>query len=171
MHACFWIKWITCACVSAKLGRAVKRQKPRHSFLPTLNPLPRGTYQIPLFGAGDDPYFLLDTVLTVCYTVYMLRVGGRIFSDDVIKRLSETIQKEPVYRVVNCRVWYANGWTGGIKRARLQEMSCRKALLELDRRKEINLPKVNRHYAFQKSINLRRRLRLRNVMRARELGT
>ncbi|WP_295103753.1 hypothetical protein, partial [uncultured Candidatus Kuenenia sp.] len=47
------------------------------------------------FGAGDDPYFLLDTVLTVCYTVYMLRVGGRIFSDDVIKRLSETIQKEP----------------------------------------------------------------------------
>lgn len=33
---------------------------------------------------------------------------------------------------------------------RLQEMSCHKALLELDRRKEINLPKVNKHYAFQK---------------------
>ncbi len=32
----------------------------------------------------------------------------------------------------------------------MQEMSCRKALLELDRRKEINLPKVNKHYAFQK---------------------
>ncbi|QII11720.1 hypothetical protein KsCSTR_23410 [Candidatus Kuenenia stuttgartiensis] len=43
MHACFWIKWITCACVSAKLGRAVKRQKPNGIlFYPPLNPLPRG---------------------------------------------------------------------------------------------------------------------------------
>ena len=93
---------------------------------------------------------MLDTVLTVCYTVYMLRVGGRIFSDDVIKRLSETIQKEPCLsrRKLSRLVCEWMDWRN--QAGRLQEMSCRKALLELDRRKEINLPKVNRHYAFQK---------------------
>ncbi|MBE7545797.1 MAG: DUF4338 domain-containing protein [Planctomycetia bacterium] len=100
----------------------------------------------------------------------MLRVGGRIFSDDVIKRLSETIQKEPCLsrRKLSRLVCEWMDWRN--QAGRLQEMSCRKALLELDRRKEINLPKVNKHYAFQKSINLRRRSDCGSVMRASGVG-
>ncbi len=49
------------------------------------------------------------------------------------------------------------GWRA--PNGKLQEMSCRKALLELERRGEVKLPRIREEYAFQReSLKARREL-------------
>ena len=88
-------------------------------------------------------------MLAACYIWHMVTVGSRTFSDEILARLSETIQADPRLsrRQLSRRVCEWLEWRNPA--GRLQEMSCRKVLLELDRRHVIQLPKVTRRYAFQ----------------------
>ena len=83
-----------------------------------------------------------------CYTEDMVIIGSREFSEDTLTRLSETIKIEPELsrRKLSRRVCEWMDWRN--HEGRLQEMCCRKALLELERRKIIQLPKINKRYAF-----------------------
>lgn len=74
----------------------------------------------------------------------MVTVGSRTFSDEILARLSERIQEETRLsrRQLSRRVCEWLDWRNPA--GRLQEMGCRKTLLELDRRQVIQLPKVTR---------------------------
>lgn len=78
----------------------------------------------------------------------MVIVGGKTFSDEILVRITETVQAEPSIsrRQLSLRVCDWMGWRNLAKRP--QEMSCRKALLELHRMGTISLPVVSRDYAF-----------------------
>lgn len=80
----------------------------------------------------------------------MITVGGRTFSAEILGRISQTIRDEQGIsrRQLSRRVCEWLDWRNAA--GRLQEMSCRKVLLELDRRNVIRLPAVRKHYAFQK---------------------
>jgi len=79
----------------------------------------------------------------------MVIIGGRSFSQDILTRISETVRAEPRLsrRRLSVRVCEWMNWRNGS--GRVQQMSCRKALLELDRRGHIALPPLKRRYAFQ----------------------
>ena len=85
------------------------------------------------------------------YTLYMVIVGGKTFSDEILERITETVQAEPNIsrRQLSLRVCDWMEWRNQAKRQ--QEMSCRKALLELHRMGIIHLPEVSKHYAFQEA--------------------
>ncbi len=79
-----------------------------------------------------------------------MEIYGKNFTEPILNNIREMIAEEPNIsrrglsrKVCEKMDWYsANG--------KLQEMSCRKALLELDRRGIINLPKRKESYAFEK---------------------
>ena len=79
----------------------------------------------------------------------MVTVGGRTFSDDIVERMKQTVQVEPTIsrRQLSLRVcdWLEWRNPAGLR----QEMSCRKAMLELHRRGVIRLPSLTRRYAFR----------------------
>lgn len=79
----------------------------------------------------------------------MVKVEGREFSEEILKRIRETLKAETEIsrRQLSHRVCEWMGWRNGS--GRLQEMSCRKSLAELDRRGLISLPPIRRHYAFE----------------------
>src|SRR6266516_2335871 len=79
----------------------------------------------------------------------MVRVGGREFSGEILKRIAETVSAESEIsrRQLSRRVCEWMGWQN--VSGRLQEMSCRKSLVELDRRGLIALPPVRKRYTFQ----------------------
>jgi hypothetical protein len=79
----------------------------------------------------------------------MVTVGGRIFSDEILARIAETVKAEPRIsrRKLSRQVSDWLGWRNPA--GRLQEMSCRKAMLELHRRGLIPLPAVQGSYTFQ----------------------
>jgi Domain of unknown function (DUF4338)/Transposase DNA-binding/Transposase Tn5 dimerisation domain len=69
----------------------------------------------------------------------------------MLRRITETVGAEPEIsrRQLSVRVCGWMGWRNAS--GRLQEMSCRKSLAELDRRGLIQLPELNKRYAFQKA--------------------
>ena len=79
----------------------------------------------------------------------MVRVGGREFSEEILKRIGEAVSAESEIsrRQLSRQVCEWMGWRNAS--GRLQEMSCRKSLVELDRRGVISLPQVRKRYAFQ----------------------
>ena len=78
-------------------------------------------------------------------------MGGRTFSQEILTRIAEAVQVEPEIsrRQLSLRVCEWMEWRNPA--GRLQEMSCRKSLLELHRRGVIALPAIPRRYAFQKA--------------------
>jgi hypothetical protein len=78
-----------------------------------------------------------------------MQVCGRYFSSDVIARIQATIDGEASIsrRALSRRVCQWLDWRA--RNGRLQEMSCRKALLELDHQGLITLPECTRVYAFE----------------------
>lgn len=68
-----------------------------------------------------------------------MKICGRDFSSDVIKRIQETVDAEPGIsrRALSLRVCEWLGWRG--RNGKPKEMSCRVALLRLHRRKRIRL--------------------------------
>jgi hypothetical protein len=82
----------------------------------------------------------------------MEKANGKYFTDEVLSRIRETISNEPSIsrRQLSLRVCEWMDWKNPATN-KLQEMSCRKALLELDHREVITLPVLTKTYAFQKS--------------------
>lgn len=81
----------------------------------------------------------------------MQTINGRIFSDEILTRIRDTLQSEPQLsrRQLSIRVCEWMDWRNQANR--LQTMSCRKALLELHRRQAIELRPLTRSYAFHKT--------------------
>ena len=81
----------------------------------------------------------------------MIKIGGRTFSDLVLSRIKLTLQAEPGIsrRQLSLRVCDWMNWRNPAGRP--QEMSCRKAMLDLHRRNVIRLPELTQTYAFQRA--------------------
>ncbi|MGH8587174.1 MAG: IS4 family transposase [Gammaproteobacteria bacterium] len=81
----------------------------------------------------------------------MVTIGGQTFSMEVLTRIAEAVQAEPGIsrRQLSLRVCEWMDWRNAA--GRLQEMSCRKSLLDLHRRGVIVLPAITRRYAFQEA--------------------
>ena len=81
----------------------------------------------------------------------MVTIGGRTFSSEVVLRIEQTVQAEPTIsrRQLSRRVCDWLDWRNPA--GRLQEMSCRKAMLEMHRRGVIRLPALTRRYAFREA--------------------
>jgi hypothetical protein len=79
----------------------------------------------------------------------MVTIGGRTFTSDVLERITRTVDAEPAIsrRQLSLRVCEWLDWRNAA--GRLQEMSCRKAMLQLERKGLIRLPVVTKRYAFQ----------------------
>ena len=82
----------------------------------------------------------------------MEQIEGRIFTDDILQRIARLIEDEPGIsrRRLSVQVCEMMDWrniTG-----KLQDMSCRKAMLKLHRRGVIKLPVVGKQYSFQKRV-------------------
>ena len=81
----------------------------------------------------------------------MLTIGGRTFSDGILARITRTVKAEPGIsrRQLSLRVCDWMDWRNAAGRP--QEMSCRKAMLDLHRRELIPLPVVKKRYPFQQA--------------------
>jgi len=79
----------------------------------------------------------------------MVTVGGRIFSDEILFRIAQTVVEAPTIsrRQLSLRVCEWLEWRNPA--GNLQEMSCRKAMLQLHRRGMIQLPAITKRYTFQ----------------------
>ena len=64
----------------------------------------------------------------------MVTIGGRTFTSDVLERITRTVDAEPAIsrRQLSLRVCEWLDWRNAA--GRLQEMSCRKAMLQLERK-------------------------------------
>ena len=81
----------------------------------------------------------------------MVTMGGRRFSQEILTRIAEAVSAEPEIsrRQLSLRVCEWMEWRNPA--GRLQEMSCRKSLSELHRRRVIALPAITRRYAFREA--------------------
>ncbi|MBI4772199.1 MAG: IS4 family transposase, partial [Chloroflexi bacterium] len=81
----------------------------------------------------------------------MVTVGGRMFPDEILARIAEAVKADSGIsrRQLSRRVSDWLGWRNPA--GRLQEMSCRKAMLELHRQGLIPLPAVKGTYPFQQA--------------------
>ncbi len=79
----------------------------------------------------------------------MIRKSGQIFSDEILARIGELVAQQPDIsrRQLSLRVCEWMDWRNAA--GKLQEMSCRKALLHLHRAQAIRLPEIARAFAFQ----------------------
>lgn len=79
----------------------------------------------------------------------MHTIEGRSFSDQIVTQISATVNSEPGIsrRRLSRLVCEWMGWRNSA--GRLQEMSCRKALLALHRNGLIELPPISKRYTFQ----------------------
>jgi len=79
----------------------------------------------------------------------MFTISGRKFPDEILVRIAQTVEMEPNIsrRQLSIRVCEWMNWHSPAGKP--QEMSCRKAMLEMHRRKVITLPPVKKRYAFQ----------------------
>ena len=80
-----------------------------------------------------------------------MQVGGREFGSDLVRRIQANVDAEPGIsrRELSRRVCEWLDWRA--PNGRFQEMSCRKALVELGRRGVVVLPEGSRAYAFQRA--------------------
>jgi hypothetical protein len=76
-------------------------------------------------------------------------VCGQEFTLELIDRISQTLEETPAIsrRALSRHICEWAGWTS--PNGKPKDMSCRKALLELDRRGIIALPRSTRQYSFQ----------------------
>lgn len=81
----------------------------------------------------------------------MVSMGGRLFSQDLLDRVTALVRAEPeISRLqLSLRVCEWMNWRNAA--GRVQEMSCRKTLLALQRRGLIELPALKQRYAFQEA--------------------
>ena len=86
-----------------------------------------------------------------------MRICGKEFSWELIGKIQDALARDP--SISRCRLSrQVCEWTGWrAPNGKLQEMSCRKALLELERRGEVKLPKSKEEYAFQRESSKARR--------------
>jgi len=79
-----------------------------------------------------------------------MEIYGQWFSSDVVERINRRVAECPDIsrRALSREVCEWLDWRSAS--GRLKDMSCRKALLELDRQGVIQLPACTREYAFQK---------------------
>lgn len=79
-----------------------------------------------------------------------MEIYGKIFTEPILKNINEIIASQPEIsrRKLSQAVCELMDWKS--PNGKLQEMSCRKALLELDRHGLIQLPERKEHYAFEK---------------------
>ncbi len=82
----------------------------------------------------------------------MNAIGGKKFSDEIIARITQLLAADPAIsrRRLSLQVCEWLDWRNRV--GRLQEMSCRKALLELHRRGVIRLPPLRKRYAFREAV-------------------
>lgn len=85
------------------------------------------------------------------YCVFMVTLGGRSFSQEILDRITAVAQAEPELsrRQLSLRVCEWMNWHNAAGRAR--EMSCRKTLAALHRRGVIELPALKQRYGFQEA--------------------
>ncbi|MHC4067181.1 MAG: IS4 family transposase [Planctomycetota bacterium] len=81
----------------------------------------------------------------------MITIGGRVFSDDILSRIAQTVEAEPTIsrRQLALRVCDWIDWRNAA--GRLQDMGCRKAMLAMHRRGVIQLPAVTKRFNFQQA--------------------
>ena len=79
-----------------------------------------------------------------------MEIYGKNFTEPILNEIREMVVQEPDIsrRSLSRKVCKILDWRSA--NGKLQEMSCRKALLELDRRGLINLPERKESYAFEK---------------------
>jgi hypothetical protein len=79
----------------------------------------------------------------------MVMAGGRNFPHEILSRVAQAVAEQPELsrRQLSVRVCEWLDWRNAA--GRWQEMSCRKALLELHRRGELRLPAVRKRYGFE----------------------
>ena len=82
----------------------------------------------------------------------MVTIHGLEFTDNLLEKIRDTLTGEPdisrrqlSYRICEWANWRSHN-------GRLKDMTCRKALLELNRREIIKLPESSKEYAFQKRL-------------------
>ena len=80
-----------------------------------------------------------------------MQVCGRDFHSEVFGRIQAIVDDDPslARRALSRRVRQWLDWRA--RNGRLQEMSCRKALLQLERHGRLTLPESTTSYAFQRS--------------------
>lgn len=80
----------------------------------------------------------------------MYTVCGKCFSQDLLERIGARLRAEPELsrRKLSREICQWMGWKN--PQGKAQEMSCRKALAELNRRGVLKLPPVKRDYGFQR---------------------
>jgi len=80
----------------------------------------------------------------------MIKIGSRVFSDRIMEQIRETINGDPDIsrRQLSLRVCEWMDWKS--PSGRLQDVSCRKALLSMHRRGIITLSPLKQTYAYQK---------------------
>jgi len=76
-------------------------------------------------------------------------VCGQHFTEEVIRKINKTVESEPTIsrRDLSLRVCQWLDWTS--PNGKLKEMSCRVALLKMDRKGVVKLPECNRKPSFQ----------------------
>ena len=81
----------------------------------------------------------------------MITIGGRVFSDDILSRIAQTVKAEPTIsrRQLALRVCDWIDWRNAA--GRLQDMGCRKVMLAMHRRGVIQLPEVTKRFNFQQA--------------------
>jgi len=81
----------------------------------------------------------------------MVTIGNRTFSDEILARITQTIKDAPNIsrRQLSLRVCDWMDWRNRV--GRLQDMCCRKALLELHRKGVVELPAITKRYAFRET--------------------
>ena len=79
-----------------------------------------------------------------------MEICGQHFSAEIVNWIRATINASPGIsrRALSRQVCEWLDWRGA--NGKLKEMSCRKALLELERREVISLPVIDRVYTFQR---------------------
>ena len=110
---------------------------------------PEDPHPGPLPQAGC-PFVTLDTVWVVCYDLPIMWVCGQYFGSDLIRRIQSVIHEEPTMsrRTLSKLVCDWLDWRA--PDGKLQDMSCRKALAEVERRGLLDLSEAGGGYAFQR---------------------
>lgn len=81
----------------------------------------------------------------------MVTIGGRVFSEEILSRITEAIRATPDIPRGKLSRWICEWMNWRNLAGRLQEMSCRKAMMELHRRGVIELPALTKRYAFRQA--------------------
>jgi hypothetical protein len=79
-----------------------------------------------------------------------MEIYGKIFSEPILRDIREMISTQPDISRLELSRKLCERMEWRSPNGKLQDMSCRKALLELERRGLLQLPKREQHYGFEK---------------------